>query len=110
MSDKDPLTITFQDFTTGDEPVVIETTQYRMECGSHGLVIWTGEAICDPDKGGCGKVWRLDGNPARQPPESCGSNCTCGKPLHVEDEKCTAMPICPTCFVQKWHEQQEASC
>lgn len=106
---KDSLSISFQEFTTGDEPVRVETSLYKMDCTSHGICTWTGECICAPDKGGCGRVWHL-GEDSRQPPESYGSACVCGKPLHSNDPKSSAMPICPTCFVSKWHEQQDSSC
>ena len=102
---EDPLSISFTEFSKPEDPVKIEATKYGIECPNHGTLLWSGEIICAPDKGGCGWVWNL-GDDARCPPKSCGSDCVCGKPLHTDNPKCTALPICPTCFVQKWHEQE----
>ena len=79
--------------------------KHPIACATHGTNSWDGEVMCARDKGGCGRVWKLT-DESRCPPLECGDECTCGKTLHAGNEDSPAMPICPTCFVQKWHEQQ----
>lgn len=104
MTDKpkeDPLSITF---AKPGEP--LEVVVYGLGCSAHAESLWSDEIFCDPDKGGCGSVWHRRVR-SRCPPVD-GPNCVCGKPLTGPEN--VATPICPTCFVSKWHEQQDSSC